>query len=148
MRSVTVQYLEDYSYTQLLTAEGHAFVADEPPEGGGDVLGPDPYEILLWSLGACTAMTVLLYARRKGHPVDGIAVQVEHDRVYAADCEECVQADGDAAAKVEVIRRKISVRGNISDEVRDDLLRIAQRCPVHKTLQAAPQVIDTITVGP
>ncbi len=149
MKTVTVQSLDDYQYAQLLTADGHAFIADEPPDVEGDGLGPDPYDLLLWGLGACTAMTILMYARRKGYKVWSVAVQMEHDRVYAKDCASCGEdtphAEGD---KIEIIRRKITVRGDLSDEERGLLLDVAKRCPVRRTLQAAPHVEDSLSVGP
>ncbi|HWO94271.1 MAG TPA: OsmC family protein [Dehalococcoidia bacterium] len=146
MKTALVQYLYDYQYAQLLTADGHAFVADEPTDSGGDGLGPDPYELLLWSLGACTAMTLLMYARRHDYPLADIAVQVEHDRVYPDDSAATAEP-GAERRKIEVLRRKITLRGDITDEQRERLLEIARRCPVHRTLAAAPEVVDTISVG-
>ncbi len=140
MKSVTVQYLPDYQYAQLITADGHAFIADEPIDKGGDGLGPDPYDLLLWALGACTAMTLLMYARRSGLDLADVAVTVEHDRTHAADGES-------ATGRVEVLRRKISVRGNLTEEEQAKLLQIARRCPVHRTLEAPPEVVDSLTVG-
>ena len=143
MAKVTVQYLPDYTYSQLLTTGRHAFVADEPEEAGGEDLGPSPYELLLWALGSCTAMTLLMYARRKGWDLAEISVHLTHDRVHAKDCEQYEEETG----KVELIRRDISIRGDISEEQRTRLLKIAQRCPVHKTLAGNPKVIDSIIVG-
>ena len=140
---VTVQYLPDYTHSQLLTAGRHAIVADEPEEAGGEDLGPSPYELLLWALGSCTAMTLMMYARRKGWDVADISVHLTHDRVHAKDSEEWEGETG----RVEVIRREISIRGEISEEQRERLLQIAQRCPVHKTLTASPKVVDSIIVG-
>lgn len=142
-KKVTVQYLTDYSYSQLLTAGRHAFVADEPEEAGGDDLGPSPYDLLLWALGSCTAMTILMYARRKGWDVADVSVHLTHDRVHAKDCEECEEETG----RLELVRREISVRGNISEEQQERLLDIAKRCPVHKTLTTTPKVVDSIIVG-
>ena len=140
---VTVQYLPDYTYSQLLTAGRHASVADEPEADGGDDLGPSPYELLLWALGSCTAMTVLMYARRKGWDVAEVSVHLSHDRVHAKDCEECEEETG----KVELVRRDISLRGNLSEEQKERLLEIAARCPVHKTLTAGPKIVDRIIAG-
>jgi len=140
---VIVQSLPDYVHAQLLTADFRAFVADEPEDEGGANLGPDPYKLLLWALGACTSMTLQIYARRKGYPLEEVAVEVEHDRVHAKDCGDC-QEEKDGM--IEVMRRKIVLRGNLTDAQRDDLLRVAAKCPVHKTLKAAPEVIDTIEV--
>lgn len=142
MTRVTVQALPEYTYAQLLTATGLSLVADEPADLDGDDLGPTPYDLLAWSLGACTAMTIQLYARRKGYPLEDIKVHVEHERTHAKDCAGCEDRDG----RIDVLRRKIVVRGPLTNEQRDDLLRIAARCPVHKTLQAMPKVLDSIRV--
>jgi putative redox protein len=143
-KKVTVQYLPDYTYTQLLTAGRHAFVGDEPEEDGGEDLGPSPYELLLWALGSCTAMTLLMYARRKGWDLAEISVHLTHDRVHAKDCAECEETEG----KVELIRREIVVRGDLTEEQRQRLLEIAGRCPVHRTITGNPKVVDSITGGP
>jgi putative redox protein len=143
MPKVIVQSLADYTHAQLLTAEGRALVADEPAAEGGADLGPTPYELLLWALGACTSMTLHIYARRKGIPLEEVAVEVEHGRTHAEDCNDCVE---ERTGKIEVVHRRIVLRGNLSDAQRDELLGVAARCPVHKTLKAAPEVIDTVEV--
>lgn len=139
----TVQSLPDYAFAQLLTDKGVAIVADEPEDLGGNGLGPTPYQLLTWALGTCTAMTLQMYARRKGYPLQEVAVEVSHDRVHIEDSE---RTDEDPGGLVEQFQRKIVVRGPLSDEQRDDLLRVAGRCPVHKTLASAPQVLDEIDV--
>jgi putative redox protein len=126
-----------------LTTGQHSFVADEPEEAGGNGLGPSPYELLLWALGSCTAMTLIMYARRKGWPLDDVSVHLTHDRVHADDSIAAESAGG----KVEVITRDISLRGALSAEQRERLLEIAGRCPVHKTLSAGAQIVDTIIAG-
>lgn len=143
-KKVTVQYLPDYTYSQLLTAGGHAFVADEPPDLGGDGLGPSAYELLLWALGACTAMTLLMYARRKEWDLTDISVHLTHDRVHADDSQNAEQETG---GRIELIKREISVRGNLSEEQKERLLEIAGRCPVHRTITGSPKVEDTIIAG-
>lgn len=143
MTKVTVQYLPDYTYSQLLTAGQHAFVADEPPEANGENLGPSPYELLLWALGACTSMTLLMYARRKGWDVQEISVHLTHDRVHAQDSDE----PHVGTARIDRIRREISVRGRLSEEETQRLLELAGRCPVHKTITGQPRVEDSILVG-
>ncbi|HKS91931.1 MAG TPA: OsmC family protein [Tepidiformaceae bacterium] len=143
MPKVIVQSLADYVHAQLLTADGHALVADEPVDEGGAGLGPTPYDLLLWALGTCTAMTVQLYARRKGYPLAEVAVEIEHERIHEKDLE---QSQSDVTGMIERLHRHIVVRGDLTDAQRDDLLRIAARCPVHKTIAAAPKVFDTIEV--
>ena len=143
MAKVIVQSLPDYTYAQLLTVAGHGQVADEPADAGGADLGPTPYDLLLWALGACTSMTLQMYARRKDYPLLEIAVEVEHEHVHADDCGEC---DEDSKGLLEVVHRRLVLRGPLSDMQRDDLLRIAGRCPVHKTLTALPEIIDSVEV--
>lgn len=143
--TVIVQSLSDYAHAQLVTTKGHGrgFVVDEPSEDGGNDLGPTPYELLAAALGACTAMTIQHYARRKEYPLLELAVEVEHDKRHAQDSEE---SDGAAGGFVETLRRKIVLRGPLSEAQRDDLLRVAAKCPVHKTLLHDPTIIDTIEV--
>lgn len=140
---VTVQYLPDYTLSQLLTAGRHAYVSDEPPDVGADDLGPSPYELLLWALGSCTAMTLLLYARRKGWDLAEISVHLTHDRVHAKDSQD---AEGEGG-RVDLITRDISLRGELTAEQKQRLLEIAGRCPVHKTLTGSPKVVDSIIGG-
>jgi putative redox protein len=142
-KKVTVQYLPDYTYSQLLTAGHHSFVSDEPEKDGGNDLGPGPYELLLWALGSCTAMTLLMYARNKGWALADVSVDLTHDRVYAEDRSNAEHGTG----KVEVIERQISIRGDLSDDQRQRLLEIAGRCPVYKTIMGSVKVIDTVAAG-
>ena len=101
----------------------------------------DPYELLLASLGACTAITLWLYAGRKGWPLEQVTVELSHERVHADDCEEC---EDDATGFVDLIRRYIQLHGALNEEQRTRLALIATKCPVHKTLLAKPQIIDEI----
>ncbi len=141
MAVLIVQSLADYTHTQLITSGVHGWVADEPASDGGNDLGPTPYELLGAALGACTAMTLQIYARRKGIPLHEVAVEVEHERLHAADCEDCQEKED---GRIEVLRRRIVLRGPLTEAQRDELLSVAARCPVHKTLKAAPEVIDTV----
>lgn len=142
MVKVIVQSLPDYTHAQLLTGSAKSLVADESSADGGADLGPDPYELLTWALGACTSMTIQLYARRKNYPLEEIAVEVEHERRYAEDCTNCT----DPNKKIEMIDRRIVLRGPLTNAQRDDLLSVARRCPVHKTLASAPEIRDSVEV--
>jgi putative redox protein len=148
---VTVQTLADHNYALFVNDGRHGFIADEPEEQGGDGLGPNPYELLLAALGACTAMTLVMYARRKEWPLYEVSVHFEHERVFARDCEECTAEEVEAAGpggRIEVIRRHVSLRGDLDDAQVARLLEIADRCPVHRTLQHPPKVLTSIACGP
>lgn len=115
--------------TQRITAGRHELVADEPRPMGEDA-GPTPYDLLLSGLGACTSMTLRLYADRKGWPLTRVTVELKHSRLHARDCEECETASG----MVDRIERTIRLDGELSDEQRARLMDIADKCPVHRTL--------------
>ncbi len=108
----------------------HQWVADEPPGIGADT-GPDPYAHLCAALGTCTVMTLNMYARHKKLPVEQVITHVKHDRIHASDCEDCQKTDG----KIDVLHRSISITGEITDQQRQRMLEIADRCPVHRTLE-------------
>jgi len=116
-------------YGQDVRAGNHALLADEP-EGFGHDTGPSPYEYLLSGLGACTSMTLRMYAERKGWPLEKVTVELRHAKVNAADCADCVTTSG----KVDEIQCVISLEGELSDEQRERLLAIAGKCPVHRSL--------------
>jgi len=116
--------------TEEVWTRSHSFYSDEPTEDGGDDLGPSPYDLLLAALGSCTAMTLRLYAERKGWPLEAVKVRLSHARIHARDCEECESEEG----KISRIERKISVVGDLAGEQKERLLEIANRCPVHRTL--------------
>jgi uncharacterized OsmC-like protein/alpha/beta superfamily hydrolase len=118
-------------YLQQVVAGPHRFVADEPLSAGGTDLGPTPYDLLLAGLGACTSMTLKMYADRKGWPLEQVDVRLQHDRVHARDCEDCASSKG----RVDVIERVVRVEGDLDAEQRARLLEIADRCPVHRTLE-------------
>lgn len=127
MAKVQARSLEKYQV--LLNTDSHAVLADEP-KGIGDGLGPDPYELLLSALGACTAMTLRMYARRKGWPLEEVRVELTHERIHASDCESCEETEG----YVERIRVLVHVEGDLDDEQIARIREIATRCPVRKTL--------------
>lgn len=108
----------------------HVVAADEPETFGGSDTGPTPYELLMMSLGACTAMTLRLYARRKGLPLEHIQVRLNHKKIHAEDCEECEAKTG----YLDRIEVTLELDGPLDEAQRARLLEIAGKCPVHKTL--------------
>ena len=108
----------------------HRLAADAPLQSGGSDLGPNPYDLLLASLGACTAMTLTMYAQRKGLSLGGVTTRLQHSRVHADDCAECETEEG----RIDSIELTIELEGPLSDEQRSKLLEIARKCPVHRTL--------------
>jgi putative redox protein len=123
---------------QEITAGAHRFASDEPVEVGGTDTAPDPYSLLLAALGACTSMTLQMYARRKGWPLEKVEVSLRHARIHAKDCDVCVTKEG----KISRIERYISLTGPLSEEQRERLLSMAERCPIHKTLTSEISIID------
>jgi uncharacterized OsmC-like protein/pimeloyl-ACP methyl ester carboxylesterase len=127
---------KDHKFTQHVHSDSHYWLADEPTSVGGNNTGPDPYEHLLAALGTCTAMTLRMYADRKSLPLDHVVVNLRHSRDYIEDCQNCDEEPG----KIEVLERTVTLRGDLSDEQRQRLLQIADRCPVHRTLHNDLQV--------
>lgn len=124
-------------FARDVESDSHVWIADEPVEAGGQDLGPDPYEHLLAGLGACTSMTLRMYANHKKLALEDVQVVLNHQRSHADDCEDC---DGDKKF-VDVIRRKITLKGELSPAERKRLMEIADRCPVHLTLENAPKIV-------
>lgn len=119
-------------FAQEMRLGRHELLADEPVALGGTDTGPNPYDLLLAALGACTSMTLSLYARRKQWPLDAVTVRLRHSRIHAADCEDCETKEG----KLDRIECEVELAGALSDEQRARLLEIAKKCPVHKTLMS------------
>ena len=117
-------------FTQHLLDGRHHMTADEPVASGGNDRGPNPYELLLMALGACTAMTLRLYADRKQWPLKRVAVRLKHGKIYAKDCAECETREG----RIDRIDRVIDLEGTLDAAQRQRLLEIANMCPVHRTL--------------
>ena len=130
---VTVQETGEGKFTQMISVGGkHVLRADEPPSYGGTDTGPTPYDYLLSGLGACTTMTIRMYADRKKIPLKRASVTLKHEKIHADDCAECETKGG----KIDVIEREIGLEGNLSEEQRQSLLAIAEKCPVHRTLHS------------
>jgi uncharacterized OsmC-like protein len=117
-------------FVQEILAGPHRLIGDEPASSGGSDRGPSPYDFLLAALGSCTSMTVGMYARRKGWPLENVTVNLRHSRIYASDCAECDTREG----MVDRIERDIHFSGNLTPEQRSKLLEIANKCPLHRTL--------------
>ncbi|NQZ76342.1 MAG: OsmC family protein [Ekhidna sp.] len=120
-----------------ITAGRHHLIADEPPSVGGDDNGPTPYGYLLAGLGACTAMTLRMYADYKKINLQEVDVKLTHDKVHKEDGENMESSKG----KIDQITRKIKLVGDLSDAERKRLIEIADRCPVHKTIEGKPDII-------
>jgi uncharacterized OsmC-like protein/esterase/lipase len=131
--------LSGNSYTTEVLTPFHQLLADEPESVGGANLGPTPYDLLLASLGTCTAMTLKMYADRKRWKLDEINVFLNHEKVHQQDSEH-VESTGES--KLSRFTRDIEIKGELSDEMKTKLLEIAEKCPVHKTLHE-PIVVET-----
>ncbi len=115
-----------------LRAAGHTLLADEPESVGGENAGPSPYDLLAAALGACTVMTLRMYADQKQWPLEEVAARITHRKIHAADCADCETQAG----KVDEFQRELSLRGVLDATQRERLLEIANRCPVHRTLES------------
>jgi uncharacterized OsmC-like protein/pimeloyl-ACP methyl ester carboxylesterase len=129
-KTVVVRETRRGRLQQEVTVGRHRFLADEPIDVGGLDSGPGPYDLLLAALGACTAMTLRLYAERKALPLERVTVALTHDRIHAADCAECETKEG----MIDRIERAITLRGALDAVQRQRLMEIADKCPVHRTL--------------
>lgn len=129
---VTVSETREGKFTQTIAVGSHRLRADEPVSFGGSDTGPSPYDLLLAGLGACTSMTVRMYADLKQLPLEKVTVRLRHDKVHATDCAECETREG----KIDRIEREIELEGALDDAQRTRLLEIANKCPVHRTLHS------------
>ena len=127
---VAVVETHENPFAVNIAAGPHQFRADEPASVGGGDTGPTPYDLLLAGLGACTAMTVRMYARRKKIALDDVVVRLEHQKIHARDCEHCETKEG----RIDRINRTVKLRGVLDEATRRRLLEIADKCPVHRTL--------------
>lgn len=138
MGEVTVKHLKNLQ--QQVITEEHSFISDEPVKLKGDGLGPNPYDLLLAALGSCTSMTLKIYARHKGIPLDSVEVNLSYKRIYDKDCKEC----SDKEKFLHKITNKIKLIGDLTDEQRQRLLEIATKCPVYKTLTSRLEINDIL----
>ena len=129
---VLVRETREGKFTNQVIVGRHVIRADEPVAAGGLDSGLSPYDLLCAALGACTAMTIRLYADLKGVPVERISVELKHDKIHASDCAECETREG----KIDRIERLIGLEGNLEEVQRQKLLEIANKCPVHRTLHS------------
>ena len=117
-------------FAQKVELGSHQLDVDEPVSYGGTDTGASPYDLILAALGACTSMTIGLYARKRGWPLEDITVSLRHSKIHAKDCDDCETKEG----RVDRIERDIHLTGSLSDEQRAKLMEIADKCPVHQTL--------------
>jgi putative redox protein len=135
---VTVTEIGSGTYTQEIIAGRHRFIADEPQPLGDDA-GPNPYDLMLAGLGACTSMTLRMYAKRKGWPLERVRVTLRHSRIHAKDCVDCQSNVG----MLDQIDREVELIGDLDDDQRQRLMDIAEHCPVHKTLASRVHITTT-----
>jgi putative redox protein len=139
--AVVVAELRNVGFAQYLVDGRHqGLFADEGVAAGGTDKGPEPYELLLMALGSCTSITLRMYAHRHQWPLDRIVVTLKHSRQHAADCASCEKE----TRRLERIERSISMRGKLTPEQKQRLLALADRCPVHQTLNAHVDVVTTL----
>jgi len=128
-------------FQQEVVSGGHRLIADEPASYGGDDTGPSPYDFLSIALGACTTMTLRLYADRKKLPLERVSVRVTHGKVHAADCADCGEG---REGRIDRFERKLEIEGDLDAAQLERLKEIADRCPVHKTLEQSSVVVTTL----
>lgn len=129
-------------YSQEVIVGKHIFTADEPIADQGNDLGPSPYDLLLAALGACTSMTLRLYADLKQLPLENIIVKLTHKKIHREDCINCE----DNNSKIDHIDRHIKLQGKLSEEQCQKLLEIANKCPVHRTLTTETSITTKLIV--
>ena len=127
-------------FTTQMKVGNHYMLADEPTSFGGNDFGPSPYELVSAGLSACTVMTLHMYAKRKGWPLDNVEVHTSYSKTHAQDCAD----SEDNAAKIDTFRRELKITGDLDENQREKLVQIADKCPVHKTLHSKTQIITTL----
>ncbi len=139
--TVIVSETRQGKFSQIVQSGQHTLLADEPIDFGGDDTGLGPYDLLLAGLGACTSMTLRLYAEKKQLPLDRVTVTLAHSKIHATDCGDCETTSG----KIDEIIRTIKLEGSLDQEQRQKLLEIANKCPVHRTLHSEVIVPTTLS---
>ena len=136
-RNVVVRETRAGKFQQTVSVGPHRLLADEPVAAGGDDTGPGPYDFVLAGLGACTSMTMRMYAERKSLPLERVTVTLTHSKIHAEDCAECETSTG----MLDQIDRVIGMEGNLDAEQRQKLMEIADKCPVHRTLTSEIHIV-------
>jgi uncharacterized OsmC-like protein/alpha/beta superfamily hydrolase len=136
-RNVVVRETRNGKFQQIVTMGPHRMLADEPVAVGGNDSGPGPYDFLLAGLGACTSMTMRMYADRKALPLDRVTVTLKHSKIHAKDCAECETREG----MLDQIDREIGMEGALDADQRMRLMEIADKCPVHRTLTSEVRIV-------
>lgn len=137
---VTVRSTGSGGFTTLVSDGIHGGIADEPSALGGLGLGPDPYDLLLMSLGSCTAMTLQFHARRNRWPLETVQVELTHGRVHVEDCAEYDSTE----VMIERIERRIALAGPLTTKHKAALMDIAEKCPVHRTLEGRIEIHSSL----
>jgi uncharacterized OsmC-like protein/alpha/beta superfamily hydrolase len=131
---------KNHKFAQTVSSDSHTWFCDEPSKVGGNNLGPTPYDQLLAGLGACTSMTLRMYAARKNWPLTHVKIELSHDREHVSDCNTCISKP----TGIQIIARKLTLEGDLSPEQRQKLIEIADKCPVHKTLHSELRITTTL----
>jgi len=139
-RQVVVRETRNGKFQQTVAVGPHRMTADEPRAAGGDDSGPGPYDFLLTGLGACTSMTMRMYADLKKLPMERVTVTLRHSKIHAKDCEECETREG----KLDQIERVIGIEGALDADQRKRLMEIADKCPVHRTLTSEIRIVTKV----
>lgn len=142
MTSITAELLEGFKVD--ITNGTHTWRADEPMDLGGTDTGPNPYDLLLGALAACTSITLSMYANRKNIELSSLSVEYSYDKVHADDCAEC---DDEHSGMIDRVTARIFIDGSFDESTRKRLEQIAVRCPVHKTLENGIVFAETVFAG-
>lgn len=139
-KDIAVRLGQADGFTSEITVRKHGLTADEPPEVGGNDFGPSPYELVTAGLGACTAMTLRMYAKRKKWPLEEVVVHLEHSKDHAEDC----QNPDSPKSKIDHFNLVLEFNGDLSEDQKERLLEIARKCPVHRTLNAPVKIVSRL----